>query len=191
VSSLAGDNYLDDRGADSEGICPDVQGATNPAWKTDDFIWKFLHIRNCIIGSSSATSHIDGWVGSIAAHPLYPDLDIRTEVWDPEIPNEAGIPRGGILYFQTYKASRRFTSAPDPGLDTIYVAKTFNIGGVQSPLFREPCAVRYESTAEDSALGLVQGRVFLQTFPFVFVKENQATEAACKAVTWMMTGRDE
>ena len=31
----------------------------------------------------------------------------------------------------------------------------------------------------------------LQMFPFLYVAEGPAREAACKTVTWMLTGRDE
>jgi hypothetical protein len=130
-------------------------------------------------------------VGALAVHPLYPDLDINTEIWNPWELNSQGYVRGGMNQFQVYRASPQINSPPDPGLDTIYVAKTFNYGQTQSYLFKKPIAVRYESTPEDTALGIHHGRVYLQMFPFLYVPEGGAQEAACKAITWMLTGRDD
>jgi hypothetical protein len=190
VCGFADDWYATRTG---DGLCPDASGVDNVGWDESSFIWKFLHIRNCIRSSTSGIrgSQVDGWVGAQAVHPLYPDLHINTAIWDPSEANNHGEIRGGVNQFQVYLASRQIVSRPDPGMDTIYVAETYNYGGGSSRLFGKPIALRYESTPEDTALGIHHGRVFLQMFPYYFVPEGPAREAACKTITWMMTGRDE
>lgn len=188
ISGLADDNYNDSTG---DGLCPDLPGVDRPAWDETSFIWKFLHIRDCIRSATSSRQRIDGWIGAEPVHPLYPDIDINTDVWDPNEIGSQGEVKGGITAFQCYKERSPSDSQPDPGLDTIYVAKTFEHMGQESPLDGTPVALRYQPTAADSAQGLLQGRVFLQMFDFIFVEEEVAAEAACRAVDWLMTGRDE
>ncbi|MBU1949033.1 MAG: hypothetical protein KJ927_10005, partial [Candidatus Eisenbacteria bacterium] len=188
IGCLAGDNF--NYGGD--GLCPDVPGADEPAWDDESFIWTFLHLTNCVTGTSGTGQQIDGWVGSKSVHPLYPDLDLNTSVWNPWRPRVGdGLPVGGTVWFEVYKNSRSIAIQPEPGMDTLYVLKTFNYQGVQSRLEGYPITLRYQSTPEDSALGIDQGRVFLQMFPFFPCHEGPATEAATKAITWVMTGRDE
>jgi hypothetical protein len=169
-----------------DGICPDIPGVEDPAWDEESFIWNFLHIRSCVRGPRDGRT--DGWIGSRSAHAMYPDLEIDPEVWDPYRPGNEGEPVGGIKLFEVYDAPRRLPSEDDPGLDTIYVAETFNL---YSPRWGKPCALRYESTPRDTALNLDHGRVFLQMFDYLFAREEGAREAACKAVGWLLTGRDE
>jgi hypothetical protein len=188
IGGLSNDNYGDFVG---DGLCPDVQGVDSPAFDEENFIWKFLHIRNCIRSTNSARQRIDGWAGARAVHPLYPDLDIDPEVWDPYEIGSQGEVKGGVIAFEIYKKALVINSPPDPGMDTIYAAKPFEYQGQQSAFDGMPNAVRYESTPEDSALNIDHGRVFLQMFDFLFVDEGPAREAACKVMTWMLTGRDE
>jgi hypothetical protein len=188
IGGLAGDDYKD---AFGDGICPDLPDVHDPAWDEDSFIWRFLHIRNCIRSARSGRQLVDGWVGARPVHPLFPDININTDVWDPYEIGSQGMAIGGITAFQCYKKSSESASSPDPGLDTIYVAKAFEYQGHQSPLDGTPVALRYESTAEDSAQGLAQGRVYLQMFDYIFVDEATATEAASQAIDWLFTGRDE
>ncbi|MBU1699634.1 MAG: hypothetical protein KJ970_16070 [Candidatus Eisenbacteria bacterium] len=188
VGCLAGDNF----NYDDDGLCPSVPGVDTPAWDQNDFIWKFLHLRNCVKKPSSNSQQVDGWIGSRAVHPLYPDLRINPDVWDPETPRIAdGLPVGGTIWFEVYKKGRTIPIRREPGLDTIYVAETFKYQNIPSQIDGCPIALRYESTSEDSALSLDQGRIFFQLFPFFPCQEGPAAEAARKAVTWMMTGRDE
>ncbi|MBD3335337.1 MAG: hypothetical protein GF355_07450 [Candidatus Eisenbacteria bacterium] len=186
VGCLAGDRF-DDGG---DGLCPGLPGVQDPAWDESDFIWAFLHLTNCVKGISSADQQVDGWVGARAQHPLYPDVQINRQIWDPDEIAD-GTVRGGAPWFEVYRAGRQLPPRPEPGLDTLYAMKTYNHGGDQSLLEGHPCALRYESTPADSAQGLAHGRVFLQTFPAFLVPEDRATEVACKAITWLMTGRDE
>lgn len=188
VSALADDNFTDSTG---DGICPEAPGVDRPAWDENDFIWKFLHLRNCVRATNASRQIIDGWAGARAVHPLYPDLEVYKEVWDPYEITSQGDVKGGITAFQSYKKSRQFSSPPDPGLDTIYVTKAFEYQEQQSQMDRVPIVLRYQSTPEDSALNLAHGRIFLQMFDFIFVEPGAAREVACKAITWMLTGRDE
>jgi hypothetical protein len=188
ISALAGDNYNDGFG---DGICPEIPDVDDPAWDGSSFIWKFLHIRNCIRSARSGRQLIDGWVGAEPMHPLFPDININPDVWDPYEIGSQGEIRGGITAFQCYKKSPGSTTPTDPGLDTIYVAKAFEYQDVESPLDGTPVALRYEPTAEDTAEGLAHGRVFLQMFDYIFVDEATASEAACQAIDWLFTGRDE
>jgi hypothetical protein len=119
-------------------------------------------------------------------------LSIDTEIWDPERPRTGdGLPIGGTIWFEVYKKGRTIPVRMEPGLDTIYVAECSEYLGIPSLIAGRPCALRYESTPEDSALGLNHGRIFLQLFPFFPCHEQPAREAAGKALTWIMTGRDE
>jgi hypothetical protein len=186
IASLANDDYGDYVG---DGICPDLPGVEDPAWDESSFIWRFLHIRNCVRSSSSATQEIDGWIGAEPLNPLFPDIDINTDVWDPYEPDNQGGIRGGMIAFQVYKEGENPAEA-DVALDTIYVAKAMEYEG-ESSLDGQPCAVRASHIIEGPAQSLSQGRVFLQTFPFVFVREEDARDAACRAIHWLMTGRDE
>ncbi|MBD3336475.1 MAG: hypothetical protein GF355_13260 [Candidatus Eisenbacteria bacterium] len=186
VGCLAGDRFT----YDGDGLCPDVENVDEPAWDEESFIWAFLHLTNCVKSISGASQQIDGWIGSRSAHPLYPDLHINRDVWDPDEVVGQDV-RGGVIWYEIYRASRSIPIEPEPGLDTLYTLETYNYQGDQSQLEGYPIALRYQSTAEDSALGRAHGRVFLQMFPFFVVPEGPATEAACKAITWIMTGRDE
>jgi hypothetical protein len=188
IGALAGDNY----GYGENGLCPIGDCVASPAWDERSFIWNFLHLTNCVRGPSEDSQRIDGWVGARSAHPLYPDIRLNTAVWDPWEPDPGdGQPIGGFPWFEVYRANDCLPIRSEQGLDTIYVAETFNHQGVTSELDGRPCALRYAPTPEDSALGRSQGRVFLQMFPFFQAHEAQAAEAAGKAVTWLMTGRDE
>ncbi|MBD3333881.1 MAG: hypothetical protein GF355_00010 [Candidatus Eisenbacteria bacterium] len=187
VGCLAGDRF----DYDGDGLCPDLPGVEDPLWDENDFLWAFLHLTNCVKSISRADQRVDGWVGARAQHPLYPDVRINREIWDPDEVVD-GTVRGGAPWFEVYRAGRRLPPRPEPGLDTLYAVENYNDGGGdQSLLEGHPCALRYESTPEDSAQGLAHGRVFLQTFPAFLVPEDRATEVACKAITWLMTGRDE
>jgi hypothetical protein len=180
IGSLAHDNYGDFLG---DGLCPEALGGDRPAWDETSFIWSFLRLRSCVRGPEEV--NVDGWVGARGVHPVYPDLAINPDVWDPWGTDEHGDLRGGTKSCQIYKAPEGQPPEPDPHLDTIYVARTFNLGG-RSELDGQPCALRYEPPGMEG-----RRRVFLQMFDFLFVDEEAAREAACKAVGWLMTGRDE
>lgn len=177
ISALANDDYTDET---AMGICPFED------WEEDDFIWKFLHIRSCVRGPRN--NRVDGWVGARAVHPAYPDLDLNPEVWDPWRLDPNDDPVGGINACQLYYGTPDHPPEADPDLDTIYVARTFNWGG-SSDLDGQPCALRYEPPADDP--GAFQGRVFVQMFDLLFLQEEQAREAACSAINWLLTGRNE
>jgi hypothetical protein len=162
------------------GICPDED------WAETSFIWKFLHLQSCVRGPRS--NRVDGWIGARAVHPSYPDVNLSHEVWDPWREDPNGDPVGGIRAYQVYKAPPGVPPGGDSALDTIYVSQTFQWGG-RSELEAEPCALRY--APQPGEPGLFQGRVFLQMFDLLFVQEEQGREAACRAIDWLLTGRDE
>jgi hypothetical protein len=189
IGALAGDNYQ--YGGYRDGLCPDVSGVEGPAWDKDDFIWKFLHIRNCVFAPLNDRLAVDGWVGAHAVHPNFPDIRIDRTIWDPDDIGASGLPKGGTGYVEYYRAKSGVPIVHEAGLDTIYIAETYNYAQQVSLYDGSPCALRFEPTAEDSARGLSQGRVFLQMFDFLFTDLTTAQELGCKVVSWIMTGRDE
>ncbi len=172
----------------------------------ETFIWKFLHVRNQVIGidsyscySTPPTDHQtwrDGLVSCLSTNPAYPDLTLDPMKWDPERPADCSgnvhPPMGGIKDYEGVLFDRQFAPFyPEAGLDTLYVSEMYNWSGTPRTTWDGAVvAQRYEATAADTLEGLEQGRVILFMFqPYPFY-EGPAADAGTAAINWLMTGQD-
>ncbi len=204
IVSLTGGNA----GGDYPKQPPQV-GQSNRAFSEESFLWRFLHVRNQVVGidqlkcnSQPPQDHQtwrDGLVACMSANPLYPDLYLDPAKWDTERLSDCSNPKppvGGILDYEgvlegpsTEPGYARHN--PDAGLDTLYVGVPYNWHGTPPSKWNGMVvAQRYESTAADTLRGTTQGRIMMFLFqPYLF-QEGPVVNAGTAAVNWLMTGGD-
>jgi hypothetical protein len=183
-----------------------TEGEDGMQFHEDGFIWRFLHVRNQIVGIDKYSCYgqppddhqtwRDGLIRCASVNPAYPDLVLDPGKWDPE--READCERpdnppvGGIKDWEGVLFDRKYSPFfQEAGLDTLYVSEHYNWGGSPPTYWNgSVLAQRYEATAADTSQGLAHGRVILFMFqPYPF-QEGPAIDAGTAAINWLMTGQD-
>jgi hypothetical protein len=182
-------------------------------FRETNFIWRFLHVRNQIVGvdpldcsMSRKNEHQffrDGLIRCVSTNPGYPDLYIDPTKWNPDLPSHRcelfDAPNGGITDWEGIIAGDPRDAdggyaahVPDAGLDTLYTAVCYSwSGGPPSNWDGAVIAQRYQSTRADTLRGTSQGRVVMFLFqPYPFY-EGAADDAGTEAIHWLMTGHDQ
>lgn len=193
-------------------ILPPQVGNT-AEFSESNFLWRFLHVRNKVVGTGDAScsdanghqSWRDGLIACLSNNPYYPDLYIDPAKWNTETATECPDRRakGGIEDFEAVIQGSSLEAGytphiADAGLDTLYMGVPYN-GPAAPPSrwglgsdgkYQMVVGQRYESTAADTTKGTAQGRVVLLTIqPYVF-QEGPVWDAGTSAINWLMTGRD-
>jgi|GEM_PF-3991143 len=199
-------------GGDYPKLPPQVAQNGNMVQFTDtNFVWKFLHVRNQIVGVDPLSCRFspgfehqqprDGLVQCVTANSAYPDLYLDRNKWDPDRPSTTcpdkvagGISDWeGILEGPPNDPDGGYTAhAPDAGLDTLYTGICSSWAGGPPTIWNGAIvAQRYSPTKADTLRGTVQGRVVMFLFqPYAFL-EGPAIDAGSAAINWLMTGRDQ
>jgi hypothetical protein len=185
---------------------PPQAGQSDQDFYEDDFVWRFLHVRNQIVGIDKYNCYSrppddhqqwrDGLVRCISVNPAYPDLAIDPAKFDTEAMADCGgqiePPIGGIKDSEGVLFERQYSPFfPEAGLDTLYVSEHYDWEGSPPTYWNgSVIAQRYEATRADTLRGLEQGRVILFMFqPYPF-DEGPAVDAGTAAINWLMTGQD-
>jgi hypothetical protein len=186
---------------------PPQAGPSDQDFGDDSFIWKFLHVRQQIVGidgfncySQAPYEHQqwrDGLMQCVSTNPAYPDLMIDPSRYNADAPEDCGgadihPPKGGIKDYEGIIFDRNY--APffaEAGLDTLYTSRCYNWDGSPPTKWNDAViAQRYESTHADTLAGTQQGRVMLFLFqPYPFF-EGPAIDAGTAAINWLLTGQD-
>ncbi|MBM3286023.1 MAG: hypothetical protein FJY88_01520 [Candidatus Eisenbacteria bacterium] len=185
---------------------PPQAGVSNANFTETSFIWRFLHVRNMVVGidpldctNSPPNDHQswrDGLTRCVSRNPAYPDLYIDPAKFNGEVLSGCEMtpkpPTGGLRDYEGILFDRRYSPFyPEAGLDTLYTSETYNwIGGPPSYWGGSVIAQRYESTQVDTLRGNAQGRVVLFLFqPYPFY-EGPAVDAGTAAINWLIKGQD-
>jgi hypothetical protein len=180
---------------------------------TTNFIWRFLHVRNQIVGVDPLNCAMppglehqffrDGLFRCVSTNPAYPDLYLDRAKWDPDAPSQRceiiTPPNSGITDWEGIIAGSPrdpdggfAAHVPDAGLDTLYTAVCYSWEGAPPSVWDGAViAQRYESTRADTLRGTAQGRVVMFLFqPYPFL-EGPAVDAGSAAINWLMKGVDQ
>ncbi len=206
-------NNLGNAGNDYPKLPPQTADNGLIRFKETNFIWKFLHVRNQVVGvdpvDCSMAKHDehqffrDSLLRCVSTNPAYPDLYLDPLKWNPDTPSGLcelfNAPIGGISDWEGVMAGDPrdrdggfAAHVPDAGLDTLYTAICYSWSG-GPPSFWDGAVVaqRYESTKADTLRGAAQGRVVVFMFqPYPFF-EGPTDDAGTAAINWLMTGHDQ
>jgi len=149
-------------------------------------------------GPDQCAAETGGLYIAHSRNPAFPDLFLDRRKWDAEQrdPLEPTKFRGGIRVWEGLKLAP-FRDAPVSleGLDTLYVAQTWNRSGRDAcygavgPGNGAVCAWRYESTRADTLAHRQHGRVIIFDFQPYYFQRERLTDAGTAAVDWLVRGR--